>query len=674
MRKEKQAKIHDTALRQFDTISAAQKDEREQCLGDRRFYSIAGAQWEGPLSAQYENKPRMEFNKCHLSVIRIINEYRNNRITVDFSSKDGSDDKLADTCDGLYRADEQDSEANEAYDNAFEEIVGGGMGAWRLRAEYEDEYDDENDYQRIKIEPIHEADSCVYFDLDAKRQDKKDAKFCFVLTSLTREAYREEYGDDPSSWNRTVSQQEFDWYSPDVVYVAEYYVVEEKLRKLNTYKGLTDDEVKHYEDELSEEKEAELEATGYSLVASRKIKARVVHKYLLSGGKILEDCGLIAGREIPIIPVYGKRWFVDNIERAMGHVRLAKGAQRLKNMQITQLAENAAHSTVEKPIFSPEQIAGHQQMWADDNLKNYPFLMANPLEDAEGKIVATGPIAYTKPSTIPPSTAALIQTTEEDMRDILGNAQGGEVIESNMSGKAVELVQNRLDMQTFIYMSNFAKGMKRCGEVWLSMAKQLYIEGGRKMKALDKEGNSSSIELSEPMIKDDNSYGVGNDLSKASFDVIVDVGPSSSSKRAATVRAVTGMMQVTQDPQDMNVLSAMALMNLEGEGISDVREYARKKLVKLGVGEPTDKDLEEMQAAGEQSDPQAEYLQAEAAKAESEIANNEAKTYETMENAKLKQAQTAKTKAETFETMANVEREDVKAANDFLSASAQPNQ
>jgi hypothetical protein len=107
------------------------------------FLFACGAQWEGPLADQYENKPKFEVNKIMLSVIRIVNEYRNNRITVDYVSKDGTDnDKLAEVCDGLYRADEQASVADEAYDNAFEEAVGGGIGAWRLRTVYEDEEDE----------------------------------------------------------------------------------------------------------------------------------------------------------------------------------------------------------------------------------------------------------------------------------------------------------------------------------------------------------------------------------------------------------------------------------------------------------------------------------------------------------------------------------------------------
>ena len=52
------------------------------------------------------------------------------------------------------------------------------------------------------------------------------------------------------------------------------------------------------------------------------------------------------------------------------HVRLAKDAQRLKNMQLSKLGEISSLSTVEKPIVTPEQIAGHQNMWKEDNIKD----------------------------------------------------------------------------------------------------------------------------------------------------------------------------------------------------------------------------------------------------------------------------------------------------------------
>ena len=77
------------SLEGLDASYTASEDERRQALEDREFYSVAGKQWAGKLGEQFENKPKFESNKVHLAVIRIINEYRNNPVTVDFISKDG---------------------------------------------------------------------------------------------------------------------------------------------------------------------------------------------------------------------------------------------------------------------------------------------------------------------------------------------------------------------------------------------------------------------------------------------------------------------------------------------------------------------------------------------------------------------------------------------------------
>jgi hypothetical protein len=331
--------IHQQAMTEFDRVQTSVRDERLQCLQDRRFYSIAGAQWEGPLGDQYENKPRFEVNKIHLSVIRIINEYRNNRIAVDFVSKDGeANDKLTETCNGLYRADERDSGAEEAYDNAFEEAVGGGYGAWRLRTAYEDEENDEDERQRIRIEPIYDADSSVFFDLDAKRQDKADAKYCFVLYSMTYEAYKAEWNDDPATWPKVIHQYEFDWDTPDVVFVAEYYRVEEVRETVRIFLTIQGEEERYTQADFDADETLEetLAAVGTVEVRQKRTKRKRVRKYIMSGGGILDDMGYIAGKNIPIVPVYGKRWFVDNVERCMGHVRLAKDPQRLEEYAAIQ--------------------------------------------------------------------------------------------------------------------------------------------------------------------------------------------------------------------------------------------------------------------------------------------------------------------------------------------------
>jgi hypothetical protein len=632
------AGVHQEALQRFYQIESTLRDERLCSLEDRRFYSIAGAQWEGSMFRDWGNKPRIEVNKVHRGVMRIINEYRNNRISVEYIPKDGTEaDELSETCNGLYRADEIDSHAEEAMDNAFEEAVGGGFGAWRLRTELEDEYaedEEEEDYQRIRFEPIFDADSTVFFDLNSKRQDKSDAMFAFVLTAMTPEAYEAEYKDDPSTWPKSVQMTQFDWSTEDAIYVAEYYVVEKRKEKIFVYADVLGNEEEYTRDDLEDEETAlMIAATGMTLVREKSIKRRKVHKWILSGGGVLEDSGYIAGNNIPIVPVYGKRWFVDNKERFMGAVRLAKDSQRLKNMQLSKLAEISAYSAARKPIMTPEQIAGHENVWGNDNVENYRYLLLNPVTDGQGNEQPMGPIGYSEPPDIPQPLAALLQITEQDVADLMGMQDAAEQMTPNISGVAIELIQTRVDQNNFIYMSNMAKAVKRCGEIWLGMARDVYVERGRKMKTVAENNDIAGITLNTPTIDEETSATVyANDLERAKFDVAVTVGPSSESKRAGTVRSLVGMLQFAQnDPEMSTVLTSMAMMNMEGEGLKDVRKFFRTRLVKMGAVEPNEEEMQAMEAElqAQEPDANAALLLAEAEKSKTQAALNVAKVANT---------------------------------------------
>jgi hypothetical protein len=173
------------------------------------------------------------------------------------------------------------------------------------------------------------------------------------------------------------------------------------------------------------------------------------------------------------------------------------------------------------------------------------------------------------------------------------------------------------------------------------------------MKTIDADGTIGSVTMQTPSI--DPKTGeqiIENDLSDADFDVDVDVGPSSSSKRSATVRAITGLMGLTQDPQMQQALGLAAIANIEGEGLSDLQAWARKQGIQIGVIKPTDEEIQQMQEAqaaqGQQPpDPQAQYLQAAADEATGAAALNRAKTVDTIADANLKNAQAAQVVSET---------------------------
>jgi hypothetical protein len=213
--------------------------------------------------------------------------------------------------------------------------------------------------------------------------------------------------------------------------------------------------------------------------------------------------------------------------------------------------------------------------------------------------------------------------------------------------------------------------MKRSGEIWLSMARDIYTEDKRKMKTITPTGASGMVELMQPMI--DTNTGamiMGNDLTAATFDVVAEVGPSSSSKRAATVRALTGMLQITQDPETQQVLTSMAMMNMEGEGVSDANAYFRKKLLRMGVVKPTDDEAQELMAEmqGQPQDPNAIYLQAAAEEATAKAAKARADTVETVASAELKRAQTLQTLGKVDETAQNMAMANAQAVQEILSS------
>lgn len=657
-RESKQARherIHAEALEEFDKVQSALRDERMQCLQDRRFCSVPGAQWEGPLSEQLLGRPQMEFNKIKLSVKRIINDIVNSRIGVTFvprSSKTDSDDRLVDLVQGKLRADEYESDADAAYQNMLREAVSGGIGAVELRHDRVDPDDEEDERTRICIEPIYDADATVFFDLSSRKADKSDARRCWRIHPMTPEAYEAEYGYSATDWPKDVQQTYFDWCTPDVVYVADYYRVEKRKERSQKWvnKLLGEEKIISGDDLDDEEEMAQLAALGWTMESESKREVREIRKYIMDGARILDESDPLPGKYIPIVMMYGDREIIDNVERCQGHVRLAKDPQRLKNMQLSKLAEIAALTSREKPIFMGEQITGHEQRWAQDNIRDYPFLTVNGFTD-DGQPLPPGPIAYTKPPQVPPALGVLIQQTEAEIREILGSSQQGDEIVSNVSTETTSLVQQRLDMSTAGYLTNYAAARKWGAKVWLSMAADVYVEEGREVRVMSEDGDASFEKINVPRKGPDGALIEGADFERAKFDVYAEIGPSSSSARQATVRAVTGMMTLTQDPQDLKVLTAYAMMNMEGEGIGDVRRYYRKQLVTMGVVEPTKQEAEEMQAAmaaaEQRPDPQAQYLQAEAAKAAADAENTKAKTMLAGVDAQNTQADTERIKAET---------------------------
>lgn len=663
---ERLGKIHERALKRFDATAVPQMEMRAEALVCRRFIAIPGAMWEGPWGEQFENSIKVEIDKISRRVEKLVLDYRENRIVPDFRPAGGeSDQETADTLDGIHRADDHYFKAQQARDNAFEEAQAGGFGAYRLANELADPYDKDSDAQRINPGLlIADADQRVFFDINAKLYDKTDARFAFVLTAYSRDAFEEEYGDEfATDWPENKLTVQYGWFQPDMVIVCEYY---EKVDKDENLYVLThpmlDEEERFWASEISDEDLADRKAQGWEVATKRRKRCRIM-KYTMSGAEVLIEHGPIAGDRIPIVPVYHKRWFVENMERFRGAVSKRMDAQRIYNAKVSKLAETDSLAPNEVPLLTPEQIAGHEEAWEQANILRSPYRLINPLIDENGQIVQTQPVGKIDPPQLAPVTAALMQIASGDLTD---EDQDVDEVKANTSAEAMDIAATRVDAKSGIPLDNMRQSVQCEGEIYLGMSREVYWEPGREVETMDEEGGDGSAVLHEEFTDENGVFRIRNDIARGKYKVVCSVTEATATRRDKTVKSCLNTATVAQAAGDVElatVATLTAVMNQDGEGMNDLQTYARKRLVSMGVVPPNEEEQRQMEEAAQNEQPdatqqallaQAQELQASAAlkgaqteKAMADTKLSGAKAVETLASAAQKAAQAGQTVRET---------------------------
>lgn len=346
---------------------------------------------------------------------------------------------------------------------------------------------------------------------------------------------------------------------------------------------------------------------------------------MVDGQNFLEKPRRIPGEHIPLIPVYGKRWFIDDIERVEGHIAKAMDPQRLYNLQVSMLADTAAQDPGQIPIVGMEQIRGLEKHWEARNKKRPAFLPLREVKDKAGNIIAGAtPAGYTQPAVMNQALAALLQQTSADIQEVTGGSQAMQQMPSNIAQETVNNLMNRSDMASFIYLDNMAKSLKRAGEVWLSMAREVY-GSDREVRVVNEDGTDDIALMNAQVVDRQTGQVVAlNDLSTGRYDVTVDVGPSYTARRDATVSTLTQVLQsmLPQDPM-RPVIQGIILDNLDGEGMDDFKEFNRKQLLTSGAVKPRNESEAQMVAQAQATQQQQPNPEMVAAMAQDKLANAE---------------------------------------------------
>ena len=609
--------------RLHDKAFSANQVSREQGADDLVFYWVS--QWDDQLLQDSQLSFRGEFNIIRKAGRQIMADLRLNPVQPDFKPKDEAREDDAELLDGLYRADDRRLSSQEAYDYATQDAVVCGFGAWELYTEYAtNRVGDES--QVIRRRYIPEANNNCFFDPNARHMDKSDANYVSILFRYSKDGYDELYkdltGEDPEGGAQSFKEPEQSYAFPWVVEQEKYYVVTFYHRKKVKDKvfnfvdpfGITASYLESQVEEVLEE----LLDSGYELESEKKIERWEVTKYIASGEKIL-SAEPIAGENLPVIPTYGERAFVEGEEFWEGITRLAKDPQRLRNFQMSYLADIVSRSPRPKPIFFPEQVQGFEHMYelnGSDN--NFAYLLQQRLT-ANGEPLPLGPVGQLPDQPIPQALMASIEMTRQAVEDVANPGLPQDIADPDLSGKAVIALQNRMDQQSYIYQHNFKAAKRRDAEVYAGMA-SIIFDAPKKMTIQTRDGTTKQVEMQQ-IITDEQTGEpkVLNDLTNMEFDVYAEIGQSYATQKQQT-REEIGQMLQGLNPQDplYNILLMKSMELMDGVQFDDVREYARKQLLLQGIKDPETPEEEQMVQQAQQNqqpDPMAMAAQAEMEKA-----------------------------------------------------------
>ena len=627
---------------------------------DIRFIGVTGGMWEDYLEkthSENSDRARLEFDMTSERLFTFVGEQTKNRAGVIYEPDDmKTTDDDAELLTGVYRGDFRENGGKPSQDNAVFEAATCGFGAIQLSEQFVDEEDPENDNQEIIWKTVHSAHDHVIFDANAKEANKSDSRWVTKLTGFTPKAFKAKYPDtaEVSAFTPTTDYQSaLDWYSVEQVYVAERYEIKQIKEDVSVWQNVELNQIRAYPLDELEDVKGELEVTGWEFVRERQIKRQIVEKSIFTGQEFLQKPKRIAGKYLPIIPIYAYRVFIGGKEYYWGLVRKLMDGNRALNTLISQLTETSAASANSINLYLNDQVEGHENELADNTDKAYQVI--NPAMDDNGNLIAAGPVGRIDPPMVDQSAMAAIGMITNHLLQKSGDNQ--DALNPDVSGKAVNALIQRHNLSTQFIMENIVQSMAQVGRVYRSKAGDLYTRSMMK-KAISADGTLRTVELNQVSLDTQNGNAINiNDLSRGRFSTTVDVGQSYETQQEATVESIERLIEKLPegDPLQGPAIS-MWINNIRGTGLEPLKKLNRMNMIKSGlVDAETDDEKQMLEQSQQQKDPNQDLLAAAAQQQLAEAANLNAKT-------QGQQAVSAKTMAEAMETQADTQSTKAKTA------------
>jgi hypothetical protein len=547
------------AIKFLQFANEADQMNRSEALEDLKF--AAGDQWPVEIqnSRVLEARPCLTVNKVDAYCRQLTNQMRQQRPRIKVHGMNTeSDAKMAQIIQGICRHIEIQSDADAAYDKAGDFAVRMGWGYWRVTTDYvrDDSFD-----QEIYIRAIDNPFT-VYFDPNSVLPDGSDAETVLITTVISKDNFRKMYPDAETEQGFTMrgtGDTNPEWVMKEDIRLAEYFYTERKSIKVH----LLSDGSSVKSDELPPQEV--LDAAGITIVETRDSFEKKIKWCKLTSMEVLEE-GEWAGKYIPIVPVYGQETVVENKKKKFGIVRMAKDPQRMYNFWQTSLTESVALAPKAKWLLAEGQDEGHENEWAQANIKSMPVLRYKQ-KDIDGQ--PAPPPQRLQPEPPPAGIMAAAQSMTTDLMQVVGIFDPAQLPTGNISGKALQGQQQQVDMTNFHYYDNLTRSIRQTGRIILDLVPKIY-DRERVMRIIGDDGKPEVLTINQFGQDEEGITKILNDVTVGEYDVVMDTGPGYNSKRQ---EAVDSMMQLfAADPTLIQQAGDLMIRNMDFPGADTIAD------------------------------------------------------------------------------------------------------
>jgi hypothetical protein len=596
------------ARERFQEALDFDRENREAGIDDLKFF--AGEQWDADALKARKGRPCLTINTLPQFVAQVAGDIRINRPAIRVRPAEDADKDLASIREGLIRAIERDNDAQGVYAETGQTQVACGIANMRVGLKYAADDGFERD---ITIESVPNPFAVVWDPLSTERTGR-DAQYCFVVEEMPRKVFDARWKDEMPSELTVPTHDVQGWYTADTVRVTEYWMMKETPITLAQLEG-------------GQVVEIDKVPPGAQPIATRKSVRRSACMYLITGTVILSGPHDLPITRLPLVRARGWEVNVHDKRVRFGLVRFARDSQRLKNYWRSVSAEVLAMAPRAQWLASDQAVPEDREDDFRDAAKS-----GDPLLLWSG----TG----TEPNRVdpPPIPAAVLQEAAlnaQDMKDVTGLHDASLGARSNeTSGRAIMARQREGDVASYIYQDNLKASITEAGRL-VNQLIPVVFDTARTIRVVGEDETTKVQRINDPNNPD------SVDINQGKYDIVVETGPSYSTKR---VEAAESMMQFAQSvPQAAALIPDLIARAQDFPMADEMAERFKRALPPQITESPDDEQTPEQmqakQAAAEQAQMQ-QQMQMDGAMLE--LAERDAKVVKLRADAEYTSAQARK--------------------------------